>query len=161
MQVQIKKGRDSRPTLVCIRADGSRTWSKMHPFFPIHDLTHYAVENVLEFHEAFFGLIASGWDLTAFEDRNQRAQMPAEALWAENIVGSLDVERATGQRLSAREFSRTLAASLAQQGAPAFRAVTEAELGAIRALRAELQERWLALDPGATLELCFPAPPTA
>lgn len=47
MRVHIKKGRDGRPTLTCIRADGSRTWSRVHPFFPLHDLTHYAVESVL------------------------------------------------------------------------------------------------------------------
>jgi len=91
MRVEIKKGRDSRPTLVCVRADGSRTWSRVHPFFPLHDLTHYAVESVLGLTEAFFGLVASGWALEAFADRATRARLPAEAVWAEHVVGLLDL----------------------------------------------------------------------
>ena len=31
MLIQFKKGRDSRPTLTCIRDDGSRTWNRVHP----------------------------------------------------------------------------------------------------------------------------------
>lgn len=47
MVIQLKKGRDGPSTLACVRSDGSRTWGKEHPFFPLHDLTHCAVESVL------------------------------------------------------------------------------------------------------------------
>src|SRR5574341_775530 len=33
MVIQLKKGRDGPSTLTCVRADGSRTWGKEHPFF--------------------------------------------------------------------------------------------------------------------------------
>jgi len=56
MIIEIRKGRDGPPSLTCIRADGSRTWARMHPFFPLHDLTHLAVESVMGFDQAFFGL---------------------------------------------------------------------------------------------------------
>jgi hypothetical protein len=45
--IQLKKGRDAPATLACVRDDGTRTWGKEHPFFPVHDLTHCAVESVL------------------------------------------------------------------------------------------------------------------
>ncbi len=67
MLIQLKKGRDGPATLACVRADGSRTWGKEHPFFPVHDLTHCAVESVLGFDQAFFGLIARGWDIDHFK----------------------------------------------------------------------------------------------
>ena len=39
MLIQLKKGRDGPATLACVRADGTRSWGKEHPFFPVHDLT--------------------------------------------------------------------------------------------------------------------------
>jgi len=90
--LQLKKVADGRPTLACLRADGSRTWAKLHPFFPEHDLTHCAVESALGITNAFFGLVASGWDLDTFADRGARTRLPVEALWAESIVGILLAE---------------------------------------------------------------------
>ncbi|MGH7520615.1 MAG: hypothetical protein ACREMI_05010 [Gemmatimonadales bacterium] len=37
MGIQLKEGRDGPSTLACVRADGSRTWGKEHPFFPLHE----------------------------------------------------------------------------------------------------------------------------
>ena len=67
MVIQLKKGRDGPATLACVRVDGTRTWGKEHPFFPVHDITHCAVESVLGYDQAFFGLIAAGWDIDDFE----------------------------------------------------------------------------------------------
>ncbi|MGH7644807.1 MAG: hypothetical protein ACREMR_04400, partial [Gemmatimonadales bacterium] len=156
MLVQIKKGRDRRPTLVCIRADGTRTWSQVHPFFPLHDLTHFAVESVLGFREAFFGLVESGWSIETFAEPQARKRMPAQALWAENIVGLLDLERGMQRRLPAAELNRALTDSLTQQHVPPFRPLRENELASVRALRAELDARWSALAPGETIEVSFP-----
>lgn len=161
MRIQVKKGRDAAPTLACIRADGTRTWGKVNPFFPVHDLTHYAVESVLGFREAFYGLVASGWSLDDFTDGGARSRMPVEALWAENVVGLFDLERGTHRMFSAAEFTAGLGASLAKQGVPPFRPVTAAELARVRTLRGDLQARWLALAPGETLEVTFPAAVTA
>jgi len=157
MLVQLKNGRDSRPTLVCVRADGSRTWSKVHPFFPVHDLTHYAVESVLGFTEAFFGLVASGWDIDAFGERGAAAALPEEALWAEHIVGMLDLERGMNRSLSPGDFNQALEESFRGKPARPYRRLTDDELAAIRALRGELTARWWALSPGESLELPFPA----
>lgn len=157
MLVQLKKGRDSRPTLICIRADNTRTWSRVHEFFPIHDLSHYAVESILGFREAFFGLVASGWNIDTFTEPGARKRMPVEAIWAEIIVGLFDLERGMNRMLPAEEFNDAMSASLHRQAAPDFRSLTEDELTSVRTLRGVLQKRWTALAPGMTLELSFPA----
>lgn len=157
MLVQLKNGRDGPPTLVCVRADGSRTWSKVHPFFPLHDLTHYAVESVLGFTQAFFGLIASGWDIDAFAARGAAARLPDEALWAEHIVGILDLERGMNRALPREEFNQALEESFTGKATPRSRPITDDELTAIRALRSDVVARWWRLAPGEALELRFPA----
>lgn len=154
MTIQIRKGRDGPASLTCVRNDGTRTWSRVHPFFPVHDLTHYAVETVFGFTEAFFGLLASGWSL---DDFAPRVSLPHDARLAESIVGVLDLERAQPRPYGAEEFNELLSVSLHGQGLDSFRAVTDAELAQVRELRARLAGAWAALDLGATLEIPFPA----
>lgn len=156
MNIQLKKAKDGRSTLACVRQDGSRTWAKLHPFFPVHDLTHCAVESVFGFTEAFFGLVAGGWEIDRFQVPGASKTMPAEALWAECIVGLFDQERGGGERLTAEKFTETLATALSKMGVAPFRSVTEAELAGVRALRADLSARWRALPPGETLSVPFP-----
>jgi hypothetical protein len=116
MRVQLKKTADGRPSLACVRADGSRTWSRVHPFFPLHDLTHYSVESVLGMSSAFFGLIASGWEIDQFAEAGAAGRLPTEAIIAECVVGLLDLERSAGHVLGEAEFDAALASSLAGQG---------------------------------------------
>jgi hypothetical protein len=158
MIIQLKKGRDGPPSLACVRADGSRTWGRLHPFFPEHDLTHCAVESVLGFEEAFFGLVASGWNIDDFAAPGASRRLPMQAAWAESIVGLLDQERGTGQILPPAQFNEALGASLRGQGREAVRTISEAELRRIRELRGEFQSRWRSLPSGATLEVTFPIP---
>ena len=148
MDIELKKGRDGPSTLACVRADGTRTWGKVARFFPVHDLTHCAVESVLVFKEAFFGLVASGWSIDDFAAPGVAGRLPVEAVWAESIVGLLDLERGTGKEWTAPEFNEALAESLRGQGRAAFRPIGEAELARIRALRNGLQQRWDELTPG-------------
>lgn len=157
MIIQLKKGRDGPSTLACVRADGSRTWARVHPFLPDHDLTHCAVESVLGFKQAFFGLVASGWQIDDFSFPDTRTRVPVEAHWAESIVGILDLERGSARHLAEPEFAEALASSLRAQGLPPYRSLRSSQLDAIRALRADLFERWCATAPGGTLEMPFPA----
>lgn len=156
MVIELKKGRDGPTTLVCVRADGTRTWGKVARFFPVHDLTHCAVESVLGFNEAFFGLVARGWSIDDFAVPGVAGRLPAEAVWAESIVGLLDLERGTGTEWTAAEFNTALAESLRGQSRAAFRVITDDELARTRALRNDLQERWEGLPPGGLLTVPFP-----
>lgn len=158
MLIQLKKGTDARSTLACVRDDGSRTWARVHPFFPEHDLTHCAVERVLGFTEAFFGLVQSGWQLDDFALPRTRSRLPLEAILAESIVGVLDLERGMKLTLAAHEVNATLADGLRAQGVIAGRRLSEEELEAIRSLRDQLIAEWHATAPGQTLEVPFPPP---
>ncbi len=128
--IQIKKKTDGSAALSCRRADGSVTWQRQEGrqarFFPLHDLTHYAVEAVLG------------------HPRGLRGPLPPEALVSEQIVGLLDRERAAGMEWTAAQFNACL---------PAACAVTDDDLRQVREKRRELFARWAALPAGETLEL--------
>jgi hypothetical protein len=159
--IRLKKGRDGPPTLTCVRADGTRTWGKVHPSFPGHDLTHCAVESVLGFDQAFFGLVATGWEIDDFAAPGAAARLPRQALWAEHIVGLLSLERTHGTAFAAREFNEQLARSLELQGVPPVRFLSDAELERARQRRDALHAAWHAMAPGDTLDVPFPlASPT-
>jgi hypothetical protein len=160
LTIALKKKTDGSASLACSRADGSVTWQRQTGaqgrFFPRHDLTHYAVETVLGLDQAFYGLVASGWEFTDFGRPWPRGPMPVEAVTAELIVGYLDGERAAGTTWTAEEFNAKAAAYHAARGGSAVFELREADLQRIRQTRAALFARWDALSPGATLELPFP-----
>jgi hypothetical protein len=153
------KRKDGGSVLKCVRRDGSETWQKLTGqqamFFPLHDLTHYAVESELKLGAAFYGLIASGWSIEDTTGKATRGGLPDEALFAENVVGTLDRERAAGMRWTAKEFNETLALTAANGGRPAPPTLTDEQLGRVRKRRAELFAQWAELPPGGTLALVF------
>jgi hypothetical protein len=155
MLIHLKKGRDGPSTLACVRDDGSRTWGREHPFFPLHDLTHCIVESVLGFDEAFFGLIAAGWDIDDFAKPGASPKLPPQALLAEHIVGVLDRERALSHPMTATEVNEAVGASLTLAHA-SYQPITEAQLATAREWRRALEARWHGLPLGATLEITFP-----
>jgi hypothetical protein len=153
LTIELKKGRNGPTSLACVRADGSRTWARVHPFLPIHDLNHCAVESVLGFNEAFWGLVAGGWELDDFASPGAAGRLPPQALWAEHLVGLIERKVAS----SASGLNEALAASLPEglrQGAPV---VTDADLEAIERLRTRLKTRWESTPAGGTLRVGFPA----
>ena len=158
--IRIKKKTDGAAALSCIRADSSATWQRqdgrLGAFFPLHDLTHYAVETTIGFRRAFYGLVADGWDLTSFEAPGMKDRLPEEAGLAELIVGFFDLERATGVVATADEFNWKIQSYFADHAlpAPAFR-ISDDQLGRIRQSRDDLFRRWRELPPGETLELGF------
>lgn len=159
LRIRIRKKADGSAALSCRRADGSVTWQRQTGpqgrFFPLHDLTHYAVETVLGYRRAFYGLIAEGWSVDDFGKPWPRGPLPAEAHAAELIVGYLDAERASGTRWSAEDFNRSAHMYGKDRAAPAF-VLTETQLGRIRAERGRLFALWRELAEGGTLELDFP-----
>src|SRR3989442_8707205 len=157
MFIQLKKGRDAPATLACVRADGTRTWGKEHPFFPVHDITHYAVESVLGFDQAFFGLIATGWDIDDFANPGASRRMPFQAIVAEHVVGVFDRERALPVPLSVVELNEMAFASLPPVQRDSCKPLTDAQVSGVRELRSRLEARWHALPVGATLVVEFPA----
>jgi hypothetical protein len=162
LTVLLKKKADGSAALSCRRADGSVTWQRQEGaqgrFFPLHDLTHFAVETELGYAQGFFGLVAEGWDITDFGRPWPRGELPAEALLAELIVGFLDGERASGTRWSIEELRASAASYAVQSGRPVDLGVREMDLDRIRERRGQLFGQWAALGAGETLELRFPVP---
>jgi hypothetical protein len=157
--IRIKKGKDRRTALSCIRADGTTTWQRQEgaqaTFFPRHDLTHCAVETALGHREGFYGLVSAGWDFSDFGSPWPRGRLPAEASISEMIVGLFDMERRIGERVSADEVNQKLAEYSVENGLAWGRELTEADLARVRAKRAELFEKWDAVQPGEALEIPF------
>lgn len=157
--IRIKKGADDRTALTCTRADGTSTWQRLEAgqarFFPHHDLTHYAVETVLGFRKGFYGLVSSGWDLSDFGSPWPRGKIPPEANISEMIVGFFDLERRSGEKGTAGDLNQMLAEYCAERGLPPERQLTEEDLAAVRAMRAELFARWAAVERGNALEVVF------
>lgn len=157
--IRIKKKKGGDAALSCVRADGSVTWQRQEGhlgrFFPLHDLTHYAVETVLGHRRGFYGLVADGWDLADFGSPWPKGPLPADMDPSEAIVGLLDAERAQGIRMNVADL-------LELKHGPAMRAatrgLTDEDLDAVRARRAELFARWDQLSEGETLELPFDRP---
>jgi hypothetical protein len=156
--IRIKKKSDGDAVLSCVRPDGSVTWQrqqgKLARFFPLHDLTHYAVETVLGHRRGFFGLVAEGWDLEDFGSPWPRGHLPADMDPSEAIVGLLDAERSQGVRMDVADLlsrggdsESTVAVALAR--------VTDDDLDRVRTRRADLFALWSALPAGGTLELPF------
>jgi len=157
--IRIKKKTDGSAALSCERSDRSVTWQRQDGqqgrFFPLHDLTHYAVETVLGGRRGFYGLVAEGWNLSDFGAPWPRGPLPLDALASEFAVGFLDQERAAGVEWSAADFNATAATYYAQHGVPGGCTVSDEDLRRIREKRRELFVQWAALPPGHTLELQF------
>ena len=161
LTIRIKKNTDGTAALSCTRADGTVTWQRQQGaqglFFPRHDLTHYAVETVLEYRLAFYGLIATGWNISDFGPPWPRGQMPEEAGVAELIVSFLDAERASQARWSAEDFNDKTAIYYREHGIPTSPpTLTDDHLARIRQRRAELFTEWESVSPGSAIELRFP-----
>jgi hypothetical protein len=157
--IRIKKKTDGSAALSCIRPDGSTTWQRQEGqlgrFFPLHDLTHYAVESVMGFQRAFYGLVAEGWDLSDFGTVESRGKIPDEAGLAESVVGLFDLERMTGERGNAEQMNEQLRTARADRGLSTTLSITDEQIARIRELRAELFDRWKTVPPGEALELSF------
>ncbi|HXM32113.1 MAG TPA: hypothetical protein VN921_00550 [Chthoniobacterales bacterium] len=159
MKIQFTKRKDGGALLRCIRADGSATWQRQDDeraaFFPLHDLTHYAVESELGFARGFYGLIAAGWDIIDTTGKGASGPLPDEAIEVEYIVGALGAERAGDPAIRAEEFNHLAAAFAKTRSRPEPRPLTDADLTTVRKRIEGLSARWRDLPAGETLELSF------
>ncbi|MGH7605092.1 MAG: hypothetical protein ACRENK_14000 [Gemmatimonadaceae bacterium] len=162
MVIRIKKSKDGRTALSCVRADGTTTWQRQEggqaAFFPRHDLTHYAVETVLGFRQGFYGLVAMGWDFSDFGTPWPRGRIPVEANISEMIVGFFDLERRIGEKALADEVNQKLSELGRQEGLPQQRRFSEDDLARVRQVREELFAKWDAVKPGDAFEIPFSFP---
>ena len=158
--IRIKKKSDGSAALSAVRADGTTTWQRQEGqlgrFFPLHDLTHYAVETTLGFRRAFFGLLAEGWDLSDFGKTSSKNLQLGEAGLAEVIVGFFDLERATGIVETADALGDRIRSYYGDRGLACPEcSITQDQVARIRERRAELFASWRALPAGQAIQLPF------
>jgi hypothetical protein len=160
MVIEFTKHADGRTVLRCVRADGSVTWQRNDNrnalFFPLHDLTHYAVETELGYAQGFFGLVADGWEIDETTGKTARGALPNEALEVEYIVSAFSAESAGGVAASATEFNQLAATFANAKRMPRPRQLSEEDLVKVRARMSELFTAWSGVLPGETLRLEFP-----
>ena len=159
LTIRMKKGTDGRTTLSCTRPDGTSTWQRQEggqaAFFPQHDLTHYAVESTLGHQRGFYGLVASGWDLSDFGTPWPRGKLPLEGNLTEMIVGFFDQERSSGVIGTAADLNDLIALYCRETGVANPGTLEDSDLWAVRQERGELFSKWDAIQPGDVLELVF------
>lgn len=138
--------------LVCVRDDGSETIAAANVGVE-HDLVHYAVETELGLRDSFYSLVARGWNIADFNvpAAAQNLDLPAEAGRTEFIVGLLQIELRNGEPYA--DFNAELARMCAERGVEPVIHVDETALPRIRAKLGELLHAWVAVEPGAALEL--------
>lgn len=164
--LELRLGRRADATVLfeLRRRDGTSTWEKRSgptaEFFSAHDLTHFVVESELGFRDAFYGLVARGWDLRDFGRPWPRGPLPPEALLAEVLVGYLDVTRASGHPLTADDCNRSVRDYFAATTHTVDLVITDAALERIRARLHDLLHRWNELKPSETLALSFDPRPS-
>lgn len=153
MIVGFKKDSAGNFVLHCIRRDGTETWQKYHwgMFQVEHDITHYVVETTLGYSEAFYGLLASGKDISWFAEPDlasggiKKPRPPEQAMQAEILVGALQ-----GMK-SDEEFFAHFPATFRELGV-AVPEITSEQVKSIREQVKELVQRWQGSKEGVTVE---------
>jgi hypothetical protein len=152
MTIHFRKLEDKPCVLSVLRDDGSETWQSygnQSDFFPIHDLTHYAVETELGYQNAFFGIIAAGREIGDFGP-GDAATLHHEAHHAEMIVGLIGIPN----RIPYREILEIINSKSAEKGLGSIE-LTEFQLDSIQFKATQLIKRWDEICPGETLVLEF------
>lgn len=157
LQLRLKKGKDGRiASFALSRANGSVTVQRnVQSFFPIHDLTHYAVESTLRLRRGFYALVCDGWNFEDFGSPWPRGPLPADLDPVEEIVGLFDLERATGHAISLDDVNGQLTAFYAKRPGASPLALTQGQLDSIRGRVHDYSARWHSLPNGETLVLDY------
>lgn len=153
MIVHFKKDSDNNFTLHCVRDDKTETFHKYKAgdFQIEHDLMHFVVEKTLGYTQAFYGIVASGKDISWFAERTEdgksrgREIMHGEAEASEFIVGTLQMLR------NDTEFFAHIEQIITPEN-KAFLTITPEQVNAIRKETATLLEQWRNSKEGITLE---------
>ena len=155
MQILFTKNTGKPHSIKHIRDDGSETWMASDDFFIRHDLSHYAIETILQFKTAFYGMIQNGMDIRDFENKEKRKALliTAEAWYAENMANLFLMETKNG---NFEDFNSISSQTLAEMNLP-FPALllNEDDLNTIRNYLQQLLFQWNQLPTGDTLRLNF------
>jgi hypothetical protein len=138
-----------------IRDNGTETWMYSDDFFVHHDLSHYAIESVMEYKTAFNGMLNNGMNIKDFEDKEKRDKMNVtdEAFYAENMSNLFLTEIMQGEFDDFNAVQQQAFASFNYQ----YKTITlpAEKIAAIRNYLRQLLQQWNEMPAGQTLELTF------
>ena len=155
MQIKITKNTGKPHILKYIRDNGTETWMYADDFFVRHDLSHYALETIMQYKTAFNGMLNSGMDIKDFEDKEKRAQLNVtdEAWYAENMANLFLIELAQGKFSDFNKVQQETFVSFNDQY-PVI-SLPEDKITETRNYLQKLLTQWRELPSGQTLELIF------
>ncbi len=160
MIIRFTKGIGKPNVLTCVRDDKTVTTftaPNATEFFVLHDLTHYAVETVLGYKYAFYGIVSEGRDIQDFgtqHGRKDERPYTPQAGYAEHIVGL--IQNSSWGELTFPSFREMLKLVYSRANAVPPQ-VTETQFRDITVLMRSLIQQWKLLEEGEVLELPFPA----
>jgi hypothetical protein len=148
---------DKTDVLTCVRDDGSVTWMHERAGFVQHDLAHYAVETTFGYRLGFYGLVASGWELSSSDfGRDPVTHQPLP--WPDPTINVEPVEyvvsllqREGNGGIAPHEFHQAMALYVGDVP-PVF---TDDRLAAARRRLRDLYQQWEAVPAGGALDLEF------
>ena len=155
MQIQIKKNLGKLHIIKYIRDNGTETWMQADDFFVRHDLSHYALESIMQYKTAFNGMLNSGMEIRDFEDKEKRAllNITAEAWYAENMANLFLIEISQGEFLDFNTIQQQAFISFNNRF-PAI-LLPEEKITATRNYLRHLLQQWAEMPVGQTLALTF------
>jgi hypothetical protein len=155
MLMRLTKNTGKPHVIKYIRDNGTETWMYSDDFFVRHDLSHFAIESVMEYRMAFNGMLNGGMDVKDFEDREKRARLTItdEACYAENMSNLFLTEILQGEF---EDFNAVQKQSFVAFNAPCQPITLSAEkITAIRNYLRQLLDQWNEMPFGETMELIF------
>ena len=155
MKIIFTKTHKDEHVFSCIRKDSSTTWQHVSPFFMMHDLCHYAVETTLTLKNAFFGMLASGIDITNFDlpKEQRKIQLTDEAIFAEHLVNLLVIDYTQGRMENLIEIFTDVYD--VKKDSKLLNHITEEKMDKIRKTYNDLLEQWNLTPVSESLNLMF------
>jgi len=160
LKIEFKKQKNKPSILTCYRQDGTYTWTKLYQGFEDHDLAHVAIEIVLEFENAFFGLIKKGFAINEYElpknvkpDELQSYNLPDEALQTEHLVNLLQTEFRNGKIIP--NLLEIYANILTEHNIPFPKKLNQRNLSEIRLAYQAHIKKWKEIKPEEQLIFIF------
>ena len=155
MEISFTKKAFKKHIISCKRADGSVTWMQSDDFFVHHDLMHYAVETIMNYRNAFYGMLESGIDISDFELPKEKRTFSysTEALHSETLVGLINTELSQGNFEDLQQVIR----EMYESNYPSI-AAPEVRLESVARIKEKYEElvlNWMILAPNEKLILQF------
>ena len=155
MLIRMTKNTGKPHIIKYIRDNGTETWMYSDDFFVHHDLSHYAIESVMQYKTAFNGMLNSGMNIKDFEDKEKRARLTVtdEAFYAENMSNLFLTEIMQGEFEDFNEVQQQAFVSFNYEY-PTI-TLSKEKIGEIRNQLRQLLQQWNEMAAGETLELIF------